>query len=1244
MIAAEVSEKGDNKTAPNIWKMNAPVKVVDEIIPGLKMSDRIDGVTTKLIPLTIQFVNLSVENYLSGVSVLKGVSGVCFHSHVMGILGPAASGKRALLSTLAGRSTGVLSGDILYNGKRVNPASMRRTVGFVPQQTILCEELTVRENLSCSARLRLPRNTKPQHITVIVDGVLKALDLFSVESLLVGSAGVWGINNGQRVRTAIAMELVTDPVALFLDDPMHGLSFDSSGIIMKALRSLACVQCNIVMVLRQPRFVIYDMMHTILLLSKEGEVCYNGGTESAKKYFETLGFPLHQIENPADFFLDAISGYVAPSETFMSTVSKLEGKEMDDEVSGIPSSLSPLKKKGSVDNLTGITGMSTALAKTFREVNNHVKSSVLLDSGHKPAAEDNKGYRNVTLKLVELWRELGPNMENIQQAPNIAQLLHAAHMRRRYSLQGRGLLKKSGQSDLTDEMATFQESMYNELTAMKNSFGKEVHRGWRLTKRLLSLGELVLKDDSPAAGSPVSALSRRARHSVDNSMLVREAAEASKNTAEATLKVAFKDELADLKEQREKAASWKAATDDPDKEAERIAKDKNKRNMEIMGDRDAAGKQVFTYVPLPILIDLMNDMGLELTTGELKDILEFLAMERISDERVGVSQLIGYVNRLHVLYSGCRAKLGNRWDKEKVRFMQKKKKKKKRSNLDLLMQSLGITKRLLPPFVGENPPCPAKDQFWWLAVRTFLQYHRMARTHLLNEAVVLAFGGTLVGMLLESNDDIEYVPNNAIIAISILGVISSVSTVPLFGAERVLALHERSAGVDTTMYLLAKNLPLVVEAFWQSGVFLAAYYNYLAQDIGWATYWGYLILVAWISSGIGMTFSLVFQNNSKGSLIGAVGIPLFMGFIANGVYPSIQDAGHGLKVIDALSHCRWATELVTGRAWNLYGAQNVVRKDTVDSLYDDIGYKHFSHDTCVLWLLGIGTSWRLIGHACMFFHSQYTEHITIILRAAPASENSINDQPLDTPPRADRRMSFFMEDNSLAHTSGSSRSLCDGGDGIISMDERHTSSVVSMEGDADELKKPRGLTRPYSKSEARMLNHMRNDEALATPGSPEVPLALPAPESALLIQEGIAEEQGDAEKALEQASDANGDQLPRYNPLFQDPQDPAIDSPDSAVGAMREVREVRADSEPVNRPVDDVVHEGSERQGETSASQPLGKQVSIMMDDKQAVQMASMPVAGNPELHVMYMDSPSSLVQLQSDQLKNEELIVKGLG
>lgn len=178
-----------------------------------------------------------------------------------------------------------------------------------------------------------------------------------------------------------------------------------------------------------------------------------------------------------------------------------------------------------------------------------------------------------------------------------------------------------------------------------------------------------------------------------------------------------------------------------------------------------------------------------------------------------------------------------------------------------------------------------------------------------------------------------------------------------------------------------------------------------------------------------------------------------------------------------------------------------------------------------------------------------------------------------------------------------------------------------------------------------MLDHMRNDEVvretLVTPGSPDVPLALPAPESAMLLTEGIEEEQAQ-EKAPEQATDANGDQLPRYNPLFQEPQDPMVDSPDSALGVMQEVREVRAESEPVNRTADEALLQGSERQGETSASQPLGKQV--LMNDKQAVQTASMPVPGNPELHVMYMDSPSSLVQLQSDQRKNEELIVKGLG
>lgn len=67
---------------------------------------------------------------------------------------------------------------------------------------------------------------------------------------------------------------------------------------------------NIVTVLHQPRFSVYSLFHEVLLLGHGGRTVFLGPVSAALPYFTRLGFELPINENPADFFLDVISGIV----------------------------------------------------------------------------------------------------------------------------------------------------------------------------------------------------------------------------------------------------------------------------------------------------------------------------------------------------------------------------------------------------------------------------------------------------------------------------------------------------------------------------------------------------------------------------------------------------------------------------------------------------------------------------------------------------------------------------------------------------------------------------------------------------------------------------------------------------------------------------------------------------------------------------------------------------------------------
>ncbi|GIL48944.1 hypothetical protein Vafri_5434, partial [Volvox africanus] len=92
--------------------------------------------------------------------VLKSVTGNFFAGELSAILGPSGCGKSSLLALLAGRDSHwpLNGGEVQVNGVRIhNPGHLKYVTGFVPQDDILCTELTVQENLQYSAALRLPR-------------------------------------------------------------------------------------------------------------------------------------------------------------------------------------------------------------------------------------------------------------------------------------------------------------------------------------------------------------------------------------------------------------------------------------------------------------------------------------------------------------------------------------------------------------------------------------------------------------------------------------------------------------------------------------------------------------------------------------------------------------------------------------------------------------------------------------------------------------------------------------------------------------------------------------------------------------------------------------------------------------------------------------------------------------------------------------------------------------------------------
>ncbi|NWY58640.1 ABCG2 protein, partial [Chionis minor] len=238
--------------------------------------------------------------------VLRNVNGI-MRPGLNAILGPTGSGKSSLLDILAARKDPHgLSGDILINGTP-QPANFKCTSGYVVQDDVVMGTLTVRENLKFSAALRLPKSVKEQEKNERVNQIINELGLSKVADSKVGTQFTRGVSGGERKRTNIGMELITDPAILFLDEPTTGLDASTANAVLLLLKRMAKQGKTIIFSIHQPRYSIFRLFDNLTLLAA-GRVLYHGPAQNAIEYFQSIGYQCEPYNNPADFFLDIING------------------------------------------------------------------------------------------------------------------------------------------------------------------------------------------------------------------------------------------------------------------------------------------------------------------------------------------------------------------------------------------------------------------------------------------------------------------------------------------------------------------------------------------------------------------------------------------------------------------------------------------------------------------------------------------------------------------------------------------------------------------------------------------------------------------------------------------------------------------------------------------------------------------------------------------------------------------------
>lgn len=259
------------------WEKDDPL-YYGQVQNEFKKRHELSRTTFEARDITFQFKN--------GKLGLRNVSLSVESGNLIALMGASGAGKSTLLHVLNG-SERPSGGQVLINGIDIHrqPELIEGVIGFVPQDDLLIEDLSVYENLYFAARLCFA-NRGEDEINFLVLKVLDDLGLTEIRDLKVGSPLQKTISGGQRKRLNIGLELLREPAVMFCDEPTSGLSSRDSENIIDLLKELSLKGKLVFAVIHQPSSDIFKMFDKLLILDTGGYQIYYGNPVDAITYFK----------------------------------------------------------------------------------------------------------------------------------------------------------------------------------------------------------------------------------------------------------------------------------------------------------------------------------------------------------------------------------------------------------------------------------------------------------------------------------------------------------------------------------------------------------------------------------------------------------------------------------------------------------------------------------------------------------------------------------------------------------------------------------------------------------------------------------------------------------------------------------------------------------------------------------------------------------------------------------------------
>ena len=171
------------------------------------------------------------------------------------------------------------------------------------QDDILFSYFTVEEAFLFAAKLKL--NLPENQMKTKVRKLMQELGLWEIRTTLIGDTMKKFISGGERKRTAIVVEMITDPQLLLLDEPTSGLDSFKAFSIVKFMKQQALKGKTVLATIHQPSSEAYASFDKVIFMC-DGHIVYQGPPKAVTQHFDGM-FVFPKFANPADIAMKILS-------------------------------------------------------------------------------------------------------------------------------------------------------------------------------------------------------------------------------------------------------------------------------------------------------------------------------------------------------------------------------------------------------------------------------------------------------------------------------------------------------------------------------------------------------------------------------------------------------------------------------------------------------------------------------------------------------------------------------------------------------------------------------------------------------------------------------------------------------------------------------------------------------------------------------------------------------------------------